>query len=39
MLLAGAEGVLSLEAAKKVSSALGIGVAACCAGPEGDLVN
>ena len=39
MLVAGAEGVLSLEAAKKVSSALGIDVTACCAGPEGDFVN
>lgn len=39
VLLAGAEGASWLEAAKKVSSALGIDVAAYCAGPEGDLVN
>ena len=39
VLLAGAEGASWLEAAKKVSSALGIDVAAYCAGPEGDLVS
>lgn len=39
VLLAGAEGALWLEAAKKVSSALGFDVAAYCAGPEGDLVS
>lgn len=38
VLLAGAEGASWLEAAKKVSSALGVDVAAYCAGPEGDLV-
>jgi putative polyketide hydroxylase len=39
VLLAGAEGASWLEAAKKVSSALGIDIAAYCVGPEGDLVN
>lgn len=39
VLLGGAEGASWLEAAKKASSALGIDVAAYCAGPEGDLVN
>ena len=38
VLLAGAEGASWLEAAKKVSSALGLDFAAYCAGPEGDLV-
>ena len=38
VLLAGREGASWLEVAKKVSSALGIEVAAYCAGPEGDLV-
>ena len=39
VLLTGAEGASWLEAAKKVSSALGIEIAAYCAGPHGDLVN
>lgn len=39
VLLAGAEGASWLEAAKKVSSVLGIDVAAYCAGAEGDLVD
>ena len=39
VLLAGAEGASWLEAAKKVSSAVGIDVAAYCAGPEGDSVS
>ena len=39
VLLAGAEGASWLEAAKKVSSALGLHIAAYCAGPEGDLVS
>lgn len=38
VLLAGAEGASWLEAAKKVSSAMGIDVAAYCVGPERDLV-
>lgn len=38
VLLAGAEGASWVEAAKKVSSALGIDIAAYSAGPEGDLV-
>ena len=38
VLLAGAEGVSWLEAAKKVSSAVGVNIAAYCVGPEGDLV-
>ena len=38
VLLTGAEGSSWLEAAKKVSSALGVDVAAYSAGPEGDLV-
>ena len=38
VLLAGAEGAPWLEAAKKVSSALDIDIAAYTAGPEGDLV-
>lgn len=38
VLLAGADGSLWLDAAKDVSSALGIDVAAYCVGPEGDLV-
>ena len=37
-LLAGADGAPWLEAAKKVSSALGIDIAAYCTGPVGDLV-
>ncbi|KAL8701447.1 MAG: hypothetical protein Q9201_004899 [Fulgogasparrea decipioides] len=39
VLLAGAEGALWLEAAKKVSSVLGIDVAAYCAGLEGDHIS
>lgn len=39
VLLAGAEGASWLEAAKKVSSALGVDIPAYCAGPEGDLVS
>jgi putative polyketide hydroxylase len=39
VLLSGADGASWLEAAKKVSSALGIGIAAYCVGPESDLVN
>lgn len=38
VLLAGAEGTSWMEAAKKVSSALGIDIGAYCAGPEGDFV-
>ncbi|MCJ1382620.1 hypothetical protein MMC17_005733 [Xylographa soralifera] len=38
VLLAGAEGASWLEAAKKVSSAMSIDVAAYCAGPQGDIV-
>ncbi len=38
VLLAGADGAPWLEAAKKVSSALGIDIAAYCTGPVGDLV-
>ncbi len=37
-LLTGADGAPWLEAAKKVSSALGIDIAAYCTGPVGDLV-
>lgn len=39
VLLAGAEGASWLEAAKKVSSALGVNIGAYCVGPEGDLVS
>lgn len=39
VLLAGAEGASWVEAANKVSSALGIDIAGYCAGPEGDLVD
>ena len=39
VLLAGAEGASWLEAANKVSSVLGIDVAAFCVGPDGDLVS
>jgi putative polyketide hydroxylase len=38
VLLAGADGSSWLDAAKEVSSALGVNVAAYCVGPEGDLV-
>lgn len=38
VLLAGAKGASWVEAAEKVSSALGVDVAAYCAAPEGDLV-
>ncbi|MCJ1227039.1 hypothetical protein MMC12_003694 [Toensbergia leucococca] len=38
VLLAGAEGVEWVDAAKKSSEALGIDVVAYCVGPEGDLV-
>ncbi|MCJ1286221.1 hypothetical protein MMC26_005566 [Xylographa opegraphella] len=38
VLLTGAEGAPWSEAAKKVSSVLGVDVAAYCAGPEGDVV-
>lgn len=38
VLLAGADGALWLDATKEVSSALGVDVAAYCAGPEGDIV-
>lgn len=39
VLLAGAKGASWLEAAKKVSSALGFEIAAYCVGAEGDLAN
>jgi putative polyketide hydroxylase len=38
VLLAGADGAFWLDAAKKVSAALGVEVAAYCVGPERDLV-
>ena len=38
VLLAGADGAFWVEAAKKVSSALGVDIAAYCAGPGGDVI-
>jgi putative polyketide hydroxylase len=38
VLLAGADGTAWLDAAKEVSSALGVDIAAYCVGPEGNLV-